>query len=172
MRPTQIKQELTHDALTISQIMPVQDSSSSKLVQRLRLSYQLQDQVQSLLLEKCQYNGSLLSLLSIGNKVLSQQINKISQQHPIDYTVVQSRSKSRASLEGLLCIFKSKEYLNRHLLNLERTFEVQRQAALQFQQKIHFQEQDIFRFTDKLQQLQQENIQSYTNCESQVGHIQ
>lgn len=124
MRPTQIKQELTHDALTISQIMPVQDSSSSKLVQRLRLSYQLQDQVQSLLLEKYQYNGSLLSLLSIGNKVLSQQINKISQQHPIDYTVVQSRSKSRASLEGVLCIFKSKEYLNRHLLNLERTFEV------------------------------------------------
>jgi hypothetical protein len=47
------------------------------------------------------------------------------------------------SLEFILSTFKSKEYFNRRLLNLEKTFELQRAAALQFSTKAIQLEQEI-----------------------------
>jgi hypothetical protein len=50
MKPQPVQQN--HDALTISQIMPVQEVPASRLIQRLRLPYDVQEHLQSLVLEK------------------------------------------------------------------------------------------------------------------------
>lgn len=61
-------------------------------------------------------------------------------------------------LEFILSAFKSKEFYNRRLLNLEKVFELQRAAALQFSTKAIQFEQEIQRMTDKMHCLQQETI--------------
>ena len=156
--------QINHDALTISQIMPLQDVRTSRLIQRLHLSYEMQEQIQSLVSEKTQITGSMLSVFAVGNKSIAQQVNKMAQQHPFDYSVI-GTAESKA-LEFVLSAFKSREFFNRRLLNLEKTFELQRAAALQYSTRSIQQEQDMLRLNEKLHNLQQETIQSFTTCEA------
>lgn len=76
------------------------------------------------------------------------------------------------SLESAMSIFKPKEYLNRHLLNLEKTLDLQRSSALSFQQRTISQEQELLRMNEKMQHMQQELIQVYSKCESQLRYLQ
>jgi hypothetical protein len=47
--PKHFKQEFNHDALTISQIMPISDgANSSKLLLKLRLPYEVQERINNL----------------------------------------------------------------------------------------------------------------------------
>jgi hypothetical protein len=93
----------------------------------------VQEHLQSLVGEKSQFTGSMLSVFAVGNRAINQQVNKISQLHPFDYSVL--GTSEGKGLEFILSAFKSKEYFNRRLLNLEKTFELQRAAALQFSTK-------------------------------------
>ncbi len=59
-----------------------------------------------------------------GNRALKAQVNDVTHQQPFDYS--QFTSGTKHPLESLLLTFKSKEFNNRSLLLLERTFELQR----------------------------------------------
>ena len=74
-------------------------------------------------------------------------------------------------LEHMLYLFKTKEYVNRHLLVLEKTFDLQRASALNFQQRMITQEQEIIRITEKLQQLQQEKALMFETYETQASQL-
>jgi len=77
-----------------------------------------------------------MSLLIKGNRQLKQKVIEVTTAIQIDYTSLPDGS----NLEHILKRFKSKEYLNRNLLSLEKTFESQRSSALNFQQRVITQE--------------------------------
>lgn len=95
--------------------------------------------------------------------------------YPIDYCALANSTKSSQlllpQLEQILHTFKAKEYVNRHLLVLEKTFEMQRSTALSFNQRMISQEQDIIRMNGAIQTLQQDKQHLIETCESQQHHI-
>ncbi|TNV85656.1 hypothetical protein FGO68_gene10137 [Halteria grandinella] len=168
--------EFNQEALTISQIMPVSDGvGASKILQRLKLPYETTEAIQSMVHEKSHYQSQLLSTLLSGNKSIKQHVNDVTKAYPIDYCTLAHSSKSQQlllpQLDQILHTFKSKEYVNRHLLVLEKTFELQRSSALSFNQRTISLEQDLLRMSGQFQSLQLDKQQLIDTCESQQTHI-
>jgi hypothetical protein len=67
----------------------------------------------------------------------------------------------------LFYAFKSREFLNRHLLNLEQTIEKQKGGSLLLQQTVQAFEQENIKLNEKVYQVQNELVQSYHLCERQ-----
>lgn len=90
------------DALTISQIMPHEASGASKLLHRLNLSYECQSKIQQELESKTP--GTLISLLSKGNKHLQRTVLEQVKSKPVDYSAL-ANQPSLCHVEHLLSIF-------------------------------------------------------------------
>ena len=80
--------------------------------------------LQALLSQNIEFTGSLTSKFGQGNKTLKSQIGEIVNASGFDYGSLGGEGGKVHSLESAMSIFKPKEYLNRHLLNLEKTLDL------------------------------------------------